>query len=367
MRIRYLGGSVLRPRGGGEISAATLLERLAREHQVEVLGASDRAATSEQTWGSVEDLRTDRIPTALPVPYQLRALCEEIEFARQLTLRLRGNPPLVILQHPAAIALRNAEGSKVVTFIRSQACFGIGDPEPSGVKRWLGLPFQKLRSLKNRTLLERSNLIITNSRYLQSQLHAATGLASSVIHPFIKLPKTGTPSSGQEIGFTGLNAWKGGTVALDIARAHPERSFAFLEGSRAKPSLVDHARRLPNVTVLPWTDDIEPFCRRIRLLLVPSLWEEPFGRLPIEVGVHGIPTLASASGGLSEAVGEGGLCIAPRDDVASWSRAIEALDDDVHYAQLSKRAIAHAAEVSFEVTYQQFVDLVAEKLGLRLG
>ena len=48
---------------------------------------------------------------------------------------------------------------------------------------------------------------------------------------------------------------------------------------------------------------------RTRVLLMPSIWEEPFGRLPVEAGACGIPTLASARGGLPESVGDGGILI----------------------------------------------------------
>ena len=40
---------------------------------------------------------------------------------------------------------------------------------------------------------------------------------------------------------------------------------------------------------------------RIDLIVVPSLWEEPLGRIPLEAGSYGIPSLVSDIGGLVEA------------------------------------------------------------------
>jgi glycosyltransferase involved in cell wall biosynthesis len=39
----------------------------------------------------------------------------------------------------------------------------------------------------------------------------------------------------------------------------------------------------------------------VRLIVVPSLWEEPLGRIPIEAGMAGIQTLVADIGGLKEA------------------------------------------------------------------
>jgi glycosyltransferase involved in cell wall biosynthesis len=42
------------------------------------------------------------------------------------------------------------------------------------------------------------------------------------------------------------------------------------------------------------------------MLVVPSLWPEPFGRVAVEGMAAGIPVIASPLGGLPEVVGEGG-------------------------------------------------------------
>ena len=44
---------------------------------------------------------------------------------------------------------------------------------------------------------------------------------------------------------------------------------------------------------------------RIDLLVVPSLWEEPLGRVIYEAYAHGVPSIVSNSGGMPEIVEEG--------------------------------------------------------------
>ena len=43
----------------------------------------------------------------------------------------------------------------------------------------------------------------------------------------------------------------------------------------------------------------------IDLLVVPSLWEEPFGMIVLEAYMHGVPVIAARRGGLPEIVDDG--------------------------------------------------------------
>jgi glycosyltransferase involved in cell wall biosynthesis len=47
------------------------------------------------------------------------------------------------------------------------------------------------------------------------------------------------------------------------------------------------------------------FLSSIDVLVVPSLWNEPMGRVVIEAAIHGVPVVASARGGIPELVKEG--------------------------------------------------------------
>ena len=93
-----------------------------------------------------------------------------------------------------------------------------------------------------------------------------------------------------------------------------------------------------------------------RILLAPSLWLEPGGRVGAEALVNGIPPIVSDRGGLPETVGDGGFVLpVPADlqpdstravtsaEVASWFELIERLVDDIpFYESASNRALAAA-------------------------
>lgn len=63
------------------------------------------------------------------------------------------------------------------------------------------------------------------------------------------------------------------------------------------------------------------------LVLVPSQWEEPYGRIAWEALARGVPTLASDAGGLADCVPPAQR-VAPRDDLRVWNDAIQSLLSD---------------------------------------
>lgn len=70
-----------------------------------------------------------------------------------------------------------------------------------------------------------------------------------------------------------------------------------------------------------------------RFLLVPSLWEEPFGNVVLEGMACGCVPLASDGGGLPEAVGAAGLLF-KRGDLADLVRCMKSIYNDAHRREM---------------------------------
>jgi glycosyltransferase involved in cell wall biosynthesis len=84
------------------------------------------------------------------------------------------------------------------------------------------------------------------------------------------------------------------------------------------------------------------------LLVVPSLWPEPFGLVGYEAAAHGVPVAAFRVGGVPEWLIDGvtGHLADPRPDPITGLRdaIVRALADDDHYASLRNGArTAHTA------------------------
>lgn len=89
--------------------------------------------------------------------------------------------------------------------------------------------------------------------------------------------------------------------------------------------------------------DLVGTLNRHRVLVVPSVWEEPFGLVALEGMACGCVPLVTRSGGLPDAVGEGGLVV-ERDDPAALADGIERLLGDVALRDRYRaRAAAHLA------------------------
>lgn len=373
IRILFAGQSLGDPTGGGELSARALLGALAQRTHVQALGVG-RIERSYVLDEGIEcrDVISRWLPASAGIPFHLAALGAERGFGRILAEQLRSAPPdLLLLQQPAWVPPSAVpRDSKLVVFLRSPACYGIGEPNPFPLRRTLSRPFGSIRYRANRALLERADLLVTNSAFLQEELARRRGLSSHVVPPFIDtgaLRRDSVESrAGEWITFVGLDEWKGAALAIRIARTLPERRFLFLDGARPSARMISQAERLPNVTRQRWTDDMADVFRRTRLLLVPSLWEEPFGRLPVEAGCLGIPTLASSRGGLPDSVGEGGLVLDALDDVEPWVRSIRRLDDPEHYDALSRAARENASRYTLEASMTRFEDLLRKHAGLSL-
>lgn len=114
--------------------------------------------------------------------------------------------------------------------------------------------------------------------------------------------------------------------------------------------------KYPHIMAAPATPRGADFFALTRILLVPSTFAEPFGRVAAEAMINGIPPLVSERGGLPETVGAGGTVIPlpewltpnarelpSSEQVRPWFEAICGLwDSPAAYAGASERARAEA-------------------------
>lgn len=244
-------------------------------------------------------------------------------------------------------------------------------------------------------LIKRHQAVVTNSEHLRSE-YIRHGLSPRSVHS-VPMPATSwqdVPGYGTALSAdAGSNAngpgdahrssrtpWnlmflgrmdrpKGGHVLLDAlpavtrAAGRPVRVIFAGDGperaswQRLSDDVVRHNGQL-SVEFVGWVDGEQrrSLLAHCDLLVVPSLWPEPFGLVGPEVGLQGIPVAAFAVGGIPEWLSDGvNGALAPGNPptAAGLAQAVlRCISDAEQYAQLRRGA----AEVARRFTMRRHLD-----------
>jgi glycosyltransferase involved in cell wall biosynthesis len=192
--------------------------------------------------------------------------------------------------------------------------------------------------------------VVSNSHFVAREVRQALDLETPVVYPPIDLSEC-LSDRHEPVHVTMVNPRdvKGIDTTLAVAALLPHRSFVLQEAWALDPdergALLARLRRLPNVRLRPVTGRMADVYRGTAVLLAPSRVVETFGRVALEAAANGIPVVASRSGGLPEAVGDGGVLVDPGAPPEAWASAVEGLlADPARRAALGAAGLAHAAE-----------------------
>lgn len=184
---------------------------------------------------------------------------------------------------------------------------------------------------------------VANSHFTAGRFRDLFGVQADVVYPLIRRENYATETSRENVTFINPHPHKGLDMALGVAERCSEIPFVFVEawglGAEDRQRLLKRLAALPNVTLRPPTQDMKAVYGKARIVIAPSQWEEAFGRAAVEPQFSGIPVVASARGGLPEAVGPGGLLMDPAADADAWAEAVRRLwHDPALYAEKSQAA-----------------------------
>jgi glycosyltransferase involved in cell wall biosynthesis len=204
--------------------------------------------------------------------------------------------------------------------------------------------------------------VVTNSRFMAKRIAELWSRDAEVVYPVPDLKKYDKSSStGRFITFFNPSHFKGLKIANTLATERfKERPFLFVEGFidpdghgifLSRSGNLVHARRSPDVaTIYVMTQTV----------IIPSQWEEPFGRIAVEAMHTGIPVIASRTGGLEESVGEGGLLVDDFTNVDAWASAIERLDDPKERKQVVKAGKQHVKQFSLSREVDKLIEILEQ-------
>ena len=332
--------------GGGEISNFLLLEQLAKKgHDVCVVSIHGSKGSGD----NVRGITLFNISSGIPVPFAAKTVATA-RFRREAEKIARRFRPDVILGVTSATATGSALKNKL------QVPFGVLlRAENDLIKSQDGAPGAKSLFLKTflgasgNHLLEEADFLIVNSDYMKRAFSEKTG--NSEIHvvyppvddqqrPFKAFEKVG------QIASVGTSPRKGFGLIRELAKMLPEIRFHAVGDPAIPPG---KREQHGNLTISGWFKDRSEYLEPADLVLVPSEWNEPFGRIAVEALRYGRCVLVSDRGGLPEVLDHHRDLIIPNNEPDEWKARIEAVSANPdHYTGICRQAATHTSRFLLE-------------------
>ena len=186
-------------------------------------------------------------------------------------------------------------------------------------------------------------LYLSNSEFTAQRWRALCGIDSIVIPPLVLPERYFVSTHGSRVLFVNPTPIKGVEIMFALAKACPDIPFLVSESWGLDPQWRVHSMErcalLGNVEWSSPTRDMRPVYARSRTLLMPSLWEEAYGRTVVEAQINAIPVVASNRGALPDTVGAGGVLVDAHASLERWEQALrEAYEPSPRFDQLSELA-----------------------------
>lgn len=289
------------------------------------------------------------------------------EFAPEVILTSTDDPALVLFS--AAVRYQPA---RVVYLVRATIATPFG-------------PESTLPNAARTAVLKSADGAVGVSEYVARYAREQGGL--DAIHVPISLLEPGeVPLLGsfdnRYVTMVNPCALKGIAIFLALAERFPTVEFAAIPSWGTTAADREALGSMQNVHVLPPVDNIDDVLRQTRVVLVPSLWAEARSRMILEGISRGIPVMASAVGGLEEAmmgldyllpvtpvteyrpaVDELMVPVGtiPAQPLEPWAQALERLiTKRSHYEELSARCRRVGGEYARRLSVEPFEAYLAE-------
>ncbi|AOS79401.1 MULTISPECIES: glycosyltransferase [Hydrogenophaga] len=214
-----------------------------------------------------------------------------------------------------------------------------------------------------------SFLFLANSSFTAQRWQALYGIHCEVIAPIVQGQSYLADSTGDKVLFVNPHPMKGVERLFELAAACPELPFLVMESWNVAPQWRTHclqrANRLGNVEWRSPSTNMRKVYGQSRVLLMPSVWEESFGRTVVEAQLNGLPVLASQRGALPDLVGAGGATLSPDAPLHEWAAALRRLYDPLtsEAERLTARRQGAAHVAGTQATVAKLLGLLSVHVG----
>jgi glycosyltransferase involved in cell wall biosynthesis len=229
---------------------------------------------------------------------------------------------------------------------------------------------------EDRRYYENVDHVFTTSQYLSDLYRQKIGLISTGIASPIDWSEVLAPTDSRTfVTYVNPSAHKGAGVFARLAdmlgSARPDIPILVVQSASSAGGLnaipgIDFGK-YPHIMAAPPLPRPADFFALTKLLLVPSLFPDPFGRVAAEAMINGIPPLVSNRGGLPQTVASAGrvlpvpdrlpeksLVVPDAGEIRMWFDAVcELWDDPEKYAAASQVARETAERLYGEPVQRQ--------------
>jgi len=208
--------------------------------------------------------------------------------------------------------------------------------------------------------LSNIDLFLANSNFIERDLRAENIFRARTVHLGINLLNYSTISEGNNLLYVGrLDRQKGIEFLLRamslIIKEFPMTRLDIIGDGPEKKKLKQAIKELEienNITFVGWVQNnsTEKYYNKSTIVVVPSVWEEPFGLVGIEAMSVGRPVIASRVGGIPEWLddGETGFLVDPGNPEQIAEKVIQLLSNRELLKQMGKNARKKAEQFSIE-------------------
>lgn len=345
-------------RGGGAISNRLLLESMSGEHEVIIISAvgsdNDGRAINGVTYYSL----SAHLKKLTFKP--LIAIISKLLYKFFVTRKCRQIQPDILIASTVvpsvALRVKKKFGTKAGVVIRAHENFG----KNKSLKDLIRLGVYGDNKKKT---INQMDFVITNSDYMSRLCDKAfTRVPIHVVYPPVDYSDRCTKHAGgiQNILIVSGTPKKGKKTLCHLAGMFPEISFSVLGFNEIDKDDFD---KFKNIKLIKWVLDPSETIASHDLVLVPSVWDEPFGRIAVEAIQLGRLVLVSDVGGLPETVSHNSKFIVDHDDLDGWvERLSDLIDNEEMYESEMENLRINALEYSMDKQAKRFASIIREAL-----
>lgn len=213
---------------------------------------------------------------------------------------------------------------------------------------------------------ENFDLFLSNSKFCQNLVTNHWGVDSHIIFPVPDVNDYENIYDKQNrhyITFINPHISKGAEIVFNLIKRLPERTFLIVLGWQGMMPKEYDFTKFSNVIIQPSLENINQVYYDSRLVLIPSLVNETFGRVQVEAAYANVPSIVSRRGALAEVFSENGLCLDVNreidDLVDDWIDAINICFDEQQYQKM----VQHCLKMKRRFCLNREVEKLSQLIG----